>query len=285
MFFALISAVAWSLFDLARKHLTASVAPLVLSFWLAACVAPVYLLVWLFSGATAPAAGYWLPGCISLLAAAVASFSFIKALASGEMARLIPVLSLTPVFASVFSWLLLNETIRAGQGVAIVTIVVAIFLLQGGAKLLRDPSHAGPGFALMLLVSVCWGVGAVFDKWALQSAPISFHGTFQSGGTALLTYLAYLLLEVRKQQAPAFPVFTAPLPFLLMAVAVFAVAVSCQWMAITQIHPGVVETIKRGTGILGAALWGVWLFNESVSRWQLLLMAVIVAATAWLTLS
>jgi len=285
MFFALISAVAWSLFDLARKHLTASVSPLVLSLWLAGCVAPVYLLVWLFSDAAFPAAGYWLPGCVSLVAAAIASFSFIKALASGSMARLIPVLSLTPVFASLFSWLLLNEHINAGQGAAIACIVVAIFLLQGGWKLLSDPSHAGAGFGLMLLVSLCWGIGAVFDKWALKSAPISFHGIFQSGGTALLTYCAYLFFEVRTGKAGAVPRFTGRYRELVMAVSVFAIAVSCQWMAITGIHPGIVETIKRGTGILGAALWGVWLFNESVNRWQLALMALIVAATAWLTLA
>ncbi len=285
MLFSLISAVAWSLFDLARKHLTASVPPLVLSLWLAGCVAPVYFIAWLVYGAHWPQAGYWLPGSVSLVVAAIASFSFIKSLASGSIARLIPVLSLTPVFASLFSWFLLDEIINASQAFSIVIIVVSIFLLQGGWKLLRDPAHAGPGFGLMLLVSVCWGVGAVFDKWALQSAPLSFHGIYQSGGTAVLTYIAYLVLEVRPHKASLFPRFTAPLHLLLMAVAVFAVAVSCQWGAITHIHPGIVETIKRGIGILGAALWGVWLFNEQVSRGQLLLMAVIVCATAWLTLS
>jgi multidrug transporter EmrE-like cation transporter len=61
-------------------------------------------------------------------------------------------------------------------------------------------------------------------------------------------------------------------------------AVSGQWLAVTEIHPGIVETVKRGVGIIGAACWGVWLFGEKVKPWQLLLMLLIIVATAGLAL-
>ncbi len=283
MIFALVSAVAWSLFDLARKHLSASCRPLPLSIWLALGVVPVYLLLGVVNGNMSAGRGYWLPGLASMTLAAVASVSFIRAISIGRIAMLIPVLSFTPVVAALLSWLLLGESLSAAQGIAITVIVVAIFILNGGWKLLIDPAYAGPGFGLMLLVSVCWGAGIVFDKWALQSAGVYFHGLVQGVGMALLLWLFYLLTEVRKGQ-PLVPRFRGSYLVLLLALAVFALAVLSQWVALMTVHPGIVETVKRGIGILGAALWGVWFFAEQLRRWQLALMLVIIAATARLTL-
>ena len=285
MIFALISALAWSLFDLARKQLTAYCQPLPLSIWLAAGVIPLYALLWLAGGADRPQPAYWFPALVSLVTAAIASVSFIKALSVGRIAMLIPLLSFTPVVAALLSWLLLGEALTLVQGIAVAVIVGAIFVLHGGWKLLADPSHAGAGAGLMLLVALCWGTGIVFDKWALASATVYFHGMIQSLGMVSLLYPAWLLTDGRHGQASWLPRFSGRPLSMLLALAVFALAVSSQWQALVSVHPGVVETVKRGVGILGAALWGVWFFGEQVKRWQLALMLVIIAATAGLTLS
>lgn len=282
MFFALISALCWSVFDLVRKKLAGQCKPLPLAIWLALGVTPFYTILWWLNGAALPGTGYWLPGTISVMAAAVASVSYIRALSVGRIAMLVPVLSFTPVAAALLSWVLLRESLSLPQTAAIAVIVGAIFMLHGGLKLLRDPSRAGPGFGLMLLVALCWGVVIVLDKWALASSTIYFHGMVQSSGMALLLWLAY---RVTDQQASWLPPYSGPLPLLAAALVLFAAAVSMQWLALSTVHPGIVETVKRGTGILGAALWGVWLFGETVQRWQLALMLVIIAATALLTLS
>ncbi|WP_430462696.1 EamA family transporter [Thalassolituus sp. LLYu03] len=284
MIFALISALAWSVFDLIRKKLASTARPLSLAIWFALGVTPFYAGLWLFSGAALPQSSYWLPGLISVLAAAIASVSYIRALSVGRIAMLVPVLSFTPVVAALLSWVLLGDTLTLWQVVAIAVIVLAIFLLHGGTALLVNPAAAGPGFGLMLLVSLCWGVVIVLDKWALASAAVFFHGMVQSGGMALLLWLA-LIKSDGVRNGGWRPVYNGPLWLLLVALLVFLTAVSSQWFALSSVHPGIVETVKRGTGILGAALWGVWFFQESVHKGQLGLMLVIIAATTLLTLS
>lgn len=281
MIFAFISAIAWSVFDLVRKKLSGQSAPLPLATWLAAGVTPFYATMWAVEGFVLPQPGYWLPGIISIVAAAVASVSYIRALSVGRIAMLVPVLSFTPVVAALLSVVLLGEHLTLWQSFAIAVIVLTIFMLHGGFKLLRDPSHAGPGFGLMLLVSFCWGVVIVLDKWALASAVIYFHGLVQSAGMALLLWCSW---RMGGQGKGWLPPYSGSLPLLLVALALFAAAVSLQWLALTGVNPGIVETVKRGTGIIGAALWGVWLFGERVTRVQLALLLVVIGATAALTL-
>ena len=285
MIFALLSALAWSLLDLLRKYLSSQTTPLSLAVWLALGVTPLYAVSWVASGSAMPESDYWLPGSLSVLAAAVASFSFIKALSIGRMAILIPVLSFTPVVAAILSWVLLGDIPDNVQLAAMAVIVVTIFVLNGGWNLLRDPTHAGPGFGLMLLVSLCWGMVIVLDKWALASAPLAFHGFLQSAGMVLLLCLELAVRPGEQRRVMGVPVYQGHIGLLMLAVVTFATAVSLQWLALAHVHAGVLETIKRGTGILGAALWGAWLFREQVGRIQLLLMVVIIAATALLSLS
>jgi len=284
MSFMLLSALAWSLFDLARKKLTAHAQPLTLAIWLSAGVTPLYLLLWLSRGASLPEAGYWLPGLVSLLVSALASVCYIKALSVGRIALLVPVLSFTPVVAAVLSAGLLGERLSGVQLLAMLSIVLAIFLLHSGWNLLLRPKEAGAGLGLMLVVALCWGTGIVFDKMALTSATVFFHGLIQSAGMCLVLLLAYSVDSLRRRDRLSVPRYSGPWGLMALGLLVFVLAVSGQWLAVTEIHPGIVETVKRGVGIIGAACWGLWLFGEKVKPWQLLLMLLIIVATAGLAL-
>lgn len=284
MSFMLLSALAWSLFDLARKKLTAHAAPLTLAIWLSAGVTPLYLLLWLSQGAALPQAAYWPPALVSLLFSALASVCYIQALSVGRIALLVPVLSFTPVVAALFSLWLLDEYLSQLQWLAMLSIVLAIFMLHSGWNLLLKPRAVGTGFGLMLIVALCWGAGIVFDKLALTSATVFFHGLIQSAGMCLVLLLASMLDSVRRKRKPELPHYDGPKGLLALALLVFVLAVSGQWLALDEVHPGIVETAKRGIGIIGAACWGVWLFGEKVKPWQLLLMLLIIVATAGLAL-
>lgn len=284
MIYALLSALAWSVMDMLRKRLARYASPLTLAIWLALGVTPLYVLAWGMGDWGGPEPDYWLPGLLSVVAASLAAFCFMKALSVGRIATLIPVLSVTPVIASLLSWLLLADTLTLPELLAIAVIVVAVFLLNGGMKVITSPDHAGPGFGLMLVVSACWGVVIVLDQWALRSAPLPFHGVVQSGGMfLLLSCVAWATSN--KGELRLLPVFNGHVGLLLLAIATFASAVSLQWLALETIHAGILETVKRGVGIIGAAVWGVWLFHERVTIWQLILMLVVILATSFLSLS
>ncbi len=230
MSFMLLSALAWSLFDLARKKLTAHAQPLTLAIWLSAGVTPLYLLLWLSRGASLPEAGYWLPGLVSLLVSALASVCYIKALSVGRIALLVPVLSFTPVVAAVLSAGLLGERLSGVQLLAMLSIVLAIFLLHSGWNLLLRPKEAGAGLGLMLVVALCWGTGIVFDKMALTSATVFFHGLIQSAGMCLVLLLAYSVDSLRRRDRLSVPRYSGPWGLMALALLVFVLAVSGQWL-------------------------------------------------------
>ncbi|WP_189390403.1 DMT family transporter [Bacterioplanes sanyensis] len=270
---ALLSACAWSLFDLKRKRLVQQVPSLPLAMWLSACVIPVYVLLCWWSQPTWPGADYWLPALGSLLVSTMAAVSFIQALKVGQISLLMPVLALTPVISACLSWWWLADGLALRELMAMLVIVILLFLLQGGANFRW---RAGMGY--MLLVALGWGTGTVFDKWALASAEPFAHALVQSSGMLVLLALVLAVRGELKQAAPR----SLPFASLLLAALVFVLAVSAQLYALQSLHAGIIETIKRGVGMLGALLWGVWLFNERIERSQVLLVVLLVAAIAWL---
>lgn len=273
LLFSLISACAWSLFDLKRKQLAQQLSPLPLALWLSVGVIPIYTALCLWSQPLLPAAGYLWPALGSLLVSTMAAVCFIQALKIGQIALLMPVLALSPVVSALMSSWWLNDHLQVREVAAMAAIVVLLFLLQGGAHLRW---RAGLGY--MLLVALGWGMGTVFDKWALEYIEPLAHAWVQSTGMLLLLTL---LLWWRGELVQAAP-YRVPLQPLLLAVLIFVLAVSLQLYALQSLHAGIIETIKRGIGMLGALLWGVWFFNERIQRYQVLLVVLLVTAIGWL---
>lgn len=264
---ALVSGIAWSAMDVARKLLSQQFGALSLSFWLVLAVTPIYGF-WALQGGEVPANGYWVPAFCSMILAAIASVAFISAVRKGHLGKLIPVLALTPIISGIFGLLLTNEYISLNQWWAILAIVVSIFFLNDGLKTRR-----GSGLGLMLLVSFCWGVGTVLDKWAIEYATPPIHGFVQSGGVAFLLALAAMMtkqsLRIKSQSLGLF----------LLTVVIFVLAVSTQWFALQTMESGVLESIKRGVGIIGAFVWSMVLFKQSMRIVQICWCFVIIVAS------
>lgn len=253
----LVSSLSWSLFDLARKRLTTSWQPLPLAFALNLGVLPLYLVLWWGTGGGLARPGYWLPGLLSVVLASVAAVAFMAALKAGELSRLIPVLAVTPVISALAGWYWLGESLSGLQWLAMLVTVVAISGIQGGLR-----GCGGRPFLLMLLVAVCFGLVVVTDKLALQHGPLFWHGLVQSLGISLVLGAVMLL---RRE-----PVNHRELSALIPALMVFALAVLGQWYALLSLEAGVVELVKRSTGIIGALMLGRLLFAEQVRPAQVL---------------
>jgi len=263
--FLFASAICWTLFDLARKQLVANETPLALTLTFNIGAIPLYCIAWFLVSDAEVTAGYWWPSVVAAVLAAMAAVGFITALKLGDIARVIPVLALTPVISTLAAGLVLDESLTLPQWAAMLVIVVAIAGAQGGLHHVR-----GKPFLLMLLVCLGWGIGIVFDKQALAHAGPFFHGIVQTSlGAVLLTLYALLTKTPARLSGSLYRVIPALL--------VFVAAVVFQWLALAGLDAGVVETVKRSVGIVGALLSGLILFKEDINRWQVIWCGVILA--------
>ena len=263
--FLLISAVSWTLFDLARKKLVAGEAPLALTLAFNLGAMPLYGLAWWLSGESIATPDYWLPSAVAAALAALAAVGFISALKIGDIARVIPILALTPVISTVAAGLVLDESLNLLQWLAMLVTVVAIVGAQGGLSHIK-----GKPFLLMLLVCSGWGIGIVFDKQALAHSGPFFHGLVQTAAGSVLLIL-FALISGMPARLTTNPLRVIP------ALVVFVAAVVFQWLSLTELDAGVIETVKRSIGIIGALIAGVFVFNEQVTRARILWCLVILS--------
>tara|TARA_B110000211_G_scaffold113609_1_gene131835 strand:+ start:4837 stop:5682 length:846 start_codon:yes stop_codon:yes gene_type:complete len=258
-----ISSLAWTLFDLARKHLVHHEQPLALTVAFNVGALPLYLGAWWLSSEQWAASDYWPPAFVAAILAAIAAVGFITALKLGDIARVVPVLALTPIVSTVIAGFMLEESLTLIQWCAMLITVVAIVGAQGGVSYIR-----GKPFVLMLMVSLCWGGGIVFDKLALRHTGPLFHGVVQTFCVAaVLVCFAFMAKRNITLQGAWYR--------LIPALFVFVLAVVMQWMALEEIDAGIVETVKRSIGILGALIGGVLIFRERLKRSQIIWCVVI----------
>ncbi|MEC7547761.1 MAG: EamA family transporter [Pseudomonadota bacterium] len=273
--FLFVSALCWTFFDFARKKLVASETPLALTVAFNVGAIPLYCLAFFLSAEHDSLAlvndisdlnlSYWIPSFVAAGLAALAAVGFITALKLGDIARVIPVLALTPVISTLAAGWLLGESLNLSQWLAMSVTVIAIAGAQGGLHHVR-----GKPFLLMLLVCLGWGTGIVFDKQALSHSGPFFHGIVQTilGSLLLLAYALISSTSVRVRSGVL---------RLLPALVVFVAAVVFQWFALSGLDAGIVETVKRSVGIIGALLGGLLLFKEAITKSQVLWCLVILA--------
>ena len=264
-------AFLWSGFDALRKQLVAAVDPLPLTCLLALGQTPIYL-AWAASEGLPPiSAAYLVPGVAVWAINMAANLLFFASLRRAELSATVPLLSLTPVVASILAWLWLGESL-SGQEIAGVVLVVAGALAMNlplKAETSGDSDVSGVSAAesraanrdrwvrtgLMALVATMWAATSIFDKVSMQSTSIAMHATVQSSalGASLLVWLA--LRGQLKSLAAVRSVRRSFVIGCLMA----AAALALQLYAVSAAHVGLIEAIKRAIGAMSALALG-WLF-------------------------
>ncbi|MDK1287841.1 EamA family transporter [Pseudoalteromonas umbrosa] len=268
MEFALLSALSWVGFDYTRKRLSAHFSAPLMSVIFSAIVLPVYLVYWLVVSRELPLPSYYVPATLSGLLAGVGSVCFIRALALGKVAVMLPMLCLTPVISGAAAWLWFGEALSQLELIAISILVVASFLLQGGRFTIQEP-----GSAYIVITSICWGLCIVFDKQALMYSPVDFHILYVTFIVLALNATLYRPVIVFKEIKRYSSVWIA-------AALCFSLAVTFQFIALESIQPGMLEALKRAIGIIGAGLIGVYLFKEKLTPTQWCCVGVILCTSA-----
>lgn len=267
---ALSAALAWGGFDAARKKLVSVVDPVSAAAWINLAQGVLFV-GWAAATHSFQAERAYLPiGVSVLLLQVAANVLLFRALAIAPLSSVVPMLALTPVFASIAGWLLLEETLHWVQWAGVLVVVAAAFGMHG--RNLRTE----PGVLMAMGVALIWSVTTSLDKLALEHTTLPVHAAVQSGGVGVVLVAA---LKARGSlQAPR-----AAGPF-VAALTLGTAALALQLWAIQLVFVGFVETLKRAIGLVMAVVLGRALFAEPVTRRLVIGVAVLVAGTAMLVL-
>lgn len=200
----------------------------------------------------------------SLLGNVFAFYGYVRALEAAEVSLVAPLLSLSPMFMLLTSWLILSEFPDTPGLLGVLVVVAGTYALasdpgQGWVDPLRR-LWRNPGCRWGLGVSVVWSVTANVDKLAVRaSSPLAYAFWFHAGMTLLL--LGLLSPALRGSTAGR-GVGTPKRLLALAGIGIFqALLAGTQMYAILLTDVTYVIAVKR-SGMLLSVLLGGWLLGE-----------------------
>ncbi|MEM9592772.1 MAG: EamA family transporter [Acidobacteriota bacterium] len=261
-------ALGWVGLDLTRKLLADHGRAVPITTFMVAGQIPLFV-VWVAVGGSGPiGSGYWLPGLAVAALNLLANLAFMQSVKLAPLSTTLPLLSLTPVFASLLAVPILGELPTPTQWAGIVLVVVGALALAWGGRP-RDGDGfdlkglLGSGGLLMTIVALCWSVTPALDKIAMRHAGPSLHALLVVVGVTV-GLLAQLGAQGRLPELGSLARNRPALGLLVASVVLGGLASALQLLAIQRVPVGLVETVKRGVGALGALALGRWLLKEDV---------------------
>ncbi len=211
----------------------------------------------------------------------LANSLYFKALQCGELSRDLALLSLTPVFMLLTSWLLIDQQTSLFGVLAIVAIVVGCLLVQrkAGLPLFRGGALTKEkGSRLMLVVALIYSVTSNLDKICLTHVGVHAYPALMNVSLALC--LTPMLKFKRVRIFNELKRFWLPLLLIGFLQATFSLL---QMEAVElSPHVGYVIALKRGGLLVSGLVFGVLLFGERHLGWRVLGAAGVMAGLALL---
>jgi drug/metabolite transporter (DMT)-like permease len=269
----LASSLGWAGFDLLRKLLVKEVPPVALVFLLTVGAAPIFAVWVLVEGVTRPEPGYWLPALGSVALNVAANLLLLQGMRIAPLSVTVPLLSLTPAFATLLAIPLLGERPSGRGWLGILMVIAGAIWLHWQPREASAQAGALKGALMVALTALCWSMTIPLDKMALRWATAPFHGFVSNAGVAV----AVLVVLLVRGWLPDIGRVRAVPGLLVTALFVSALALGLQFLALPHVYVGTVETLKRGIGNFMALLSGRVFFGEAVTPGKLLavvLMAV-----------
>jgi drug/metabolite transporter (DMT)-like permease len=273
---AVAAALGWALYDIARRALANHLSAWVLVAATTLGALPPLLAWALVAGDWRISAGYWTIAIASVALNVAANFGYFRAFQMSPISVTLPMLSFTPLFASVLGAIFLGETIGAREAAGALLVVaggVALGLRAGGFRF-------EPGSAMMLGVALLWSATLLLDKRALALASPYLHALVLNAGVAVGGLVALGAARRLGDLRAA----SGHWGGLAAAVAVGATALALQLYALRELPVGVIETIKRGVGGLSAVLLGRLIYGEAITLRKLAAVSMMAAGVALILL-
>lgn len=273
---AAAAALGWALYDLARRALARHLSAWVLVAATTTGALPLLLGWTLYEGDWRITAAYWTPGLAAVALNVAANFCYFRAFQMAPLSVTLPMLSFTPLFASLLGAIFLGDAIGPRETAGALLVVLgglALGLRAGGLSF-------EPGSAMMLVVAFLWSATLLLDKRALALASLQVHALVLNAGVAVGGLAALAVLgRVRELRA-----VSAHWSGLAVAVALGATALAFQLYALRELPVGIVETIKRGVGGLSAVVLGRLLYDEAITLRKIAAVAMMAVGVAFILL-
>lgn len=284
---ALVSSIMWSFFDLTRKQLTQYIPTSMLTFLLITGQIPFYIFWAYTTEGLVVNEGYWKYGVACAILNLYANVAFIQSVRIAELSRTIPVLTLTPVFASVIAWFAMDETLSTIQMAGIGLVFIGSIGIQGpalksliGKKVEGRDKTQVTGMLLMATVALGWAGASSLDKVSMEYSSPASHAIIQC---AMVSLVLFLYIRILRQGPSKLTINKKVINIYCAALIVAVLALGLQLLAIQQAYVGLIEATKRSTGIIFAIVLGRLFFNERITAWKITTGTVIVAGL-WLLL-
>ena len=266
----IISAFFWAAFDLTRKLSLQKInsVNLLLIFTLAQTL---IFGSWVFYEVPfLNLKSYIFPGLILILISLFSALLFLKAIKQSDLSLTIPLLSLSPLFSSFFSFFFLDEKLSYFQYIGVFLIIFGTLVLYSKKITLGEILKSfkvlviNNSAKLMIVVSLIWSLTPVLDKLCLEHSSINIHGLIQSFG------LVILLIFLLKKEKYEFLSLKKNWGLILITILTGIIATVLQFYAILFNYVPIMETIKRSIGQLSSVLFGKLFFKEEITKPKIL---------------
>lgn len=270
-----ISGIFWALFDLTRKITLIHINPKILLI-LFSSIQILIFFIWCVMESFFFLTPYFFSGIFLVIIGIISALLFLKSIRDSDLSLTIPLLSFSPLFSSIFSFVILGEKLNSIQYVGVSSIIIGTLVLYSekfeilyifkSINNLRNSLSA----KLMLIVAFLWSLTPVLDKICLEYSSINIHGLIQSFFTAVI------LLFFSKSEWKVFKKLkTKNYNLIFMTILIGSLATIIQFYAILTNLVPIMESIKRAIGQFSAIFFGKMFFNENITKQKVLGVLII----------
>ena len=278
------AALCWAGLDVVRKALADKATPTALAVFLLLGQLP-FLALWAAIDPDGIVSHiYWIPAVASMAMNAIANVLFMRSVQLSPLSRTVPFLALSPVFGALAAIPLLGEVPSAAHLIGMALVVLGALVLNSdlsgswaGAVKVKEK-----GAPHMIAVAALWAASLALDKVALTHSSADTHAFVLTLGSGLMLLI---WLAARGQIGDLQAAWHAPKPLLASLVGFAVAAIALQMLALHSLWVAVLETLKRGLGVVGSIVFGRLFFAEAVTGTKLGAAALLIAGTALLALS
>ncbi len=268
---SLICMLSFSFQNILVKALTRRGVRVKFIFWfLVAAAVPFLLVAYIYSAPHRFLPGFVIALFFAVLGNMLGYYGYLKAISLADVSLVMPLISLTPFFMLLTSWVMLSELPDLPGLIGIVGVVSGTYLLtrKPGSGWLQ-PFYAlwrNPGCRWALFTSLIWSVQANIDKIAVEaSTPVGytlwFHILFSLLLLPFFFFGEFKLYEQQKYFSFNSKFVTVIIFGLIVVGGLQALMTVVQMGAIIQIQVSYVIAIKRA-GMLLVVFAGGLLFEE-----------------------
>jgi len=266
----IISAFFWAAFDLTRKLSLQKISSvsLLLIFTLGQTL---IFGSWVFyEDPFLNVKSYIIPGLALIIISLFSALLFLKAIKQSDLSLTIPLLSLSPLFSSLFSLIFLKEKLSYFQYIGVFLIIFGTLILYSKRITLGEILKSfkvlinNKSARLMFVVSLIWSLTPVLDKLCLKNSSINIHGFIQSFG------LVILLTSLLKREKHEIIGLKKNWKLILITTFTGILATVLQFYAILFNYVPIMEAIKRSVGQLSSVVFGKIFFKEKITKPKIL---------------